>query len=169
MIVLSFARPLFLGLAVVALLTLPSKARAGVVTLKPETEQAWNEYVDSVRTQIERRVSPAGPFLWIDEEPGRREKIKTGQIVVFPALPRDPKDVPSGLIHHWVGATFIPNVAINDVLPVLRDYSKYKIFYRPNVIDSKPIVTDKSNDRFSMVLINRAFFKKIALDSDYQA
>ena len=165
---MSFDR-LFLVFACLALSILSSPAKAAVVSLQPVTAQAWNEYLDSVRTQIDQRLTPGRPFLRIEETPSQREKIKSGEIVVLPAIPGVPKRVPSGLIHDWVGATFIPNVAIDDVLSVLRDYGKYKIFFRPNVIDSKPIVRDKSDDRFSMVLMNRTFFKKIALDSDYQA
>jgi hypothetical protein len=159
---MSFGRPLLMFLCL-ALPIFPPPAKAAVVNLQPETEQAWNEYLAGIRTQIDQRLTPGRPFLRIEE------KLKSGEIVVLPAIPGVPKRVPAGLIHDWVGATFIPNVAIDDVLPVLRDYSKYKIFFRPNVIDSKTILTDESGDRFSMVLMNRTFFKKIALDSDYQA
>jgi hypothetical protein len=45
----------------------------------------------------------------------------------------------------------------------------YKEFYHPHVIDSKTIEADEAGDRFSMVLMNKEFFKKTALDSDNHA
>jgi hypothetical protein len=119
--------------------------------------------------RIRQRLSPASTFLWMDEVPARAAKVKSRQIVVAPAQPHIPQKVPSGLIHDWIGAGFLPGVSIRDVLPVVRDYGRYKEFYQPHVIDSKAIAADDSQDRFSMVLMNKAFFKKLALDSDYQA
>ena len=30
--------------------------------------------------------------------------------------------MPGGLIHHWIGAVFVPNVKLDDVFDVTRDY-----------------------------------------------
>jgi hypothetical protein len=77
--------------------------------------------------------------------------------------------VPSGLIHDWVGAVFIPDVSINDVEQVLRDYARYKDLYRPSVIDSKAIALGPNNDRFSMRLLNKSLLLKTAFDAEYES
>ena len=153
-------------LALVGML-LPAKAEA--VKLKEETLQAWDEYVQAADAGMQRRLSHDGTFLWIDEEPGRASKVRGPAIVVTPAGPHIPRKVPSGLIHDWIGATFIPGATIQDVVPILRDYGRYKEFYHPNVIASRSVSTGDSQDRFSIVLMSKTFFLKTALDSDYRA
>jgi hypothetical protein len=70
------------------------------------------------------------------------------------------KEVPSGLIHDWIGTTFIANFKLSDIVSVLRDYDRYENFYRPTVIHSKTLETGERDDRFSMVLMNQALFLK---------
>ena len=77
--------------------------------------------------------------------------------------------MPGGLIHHWIGAAFLPNLKIDDILDVTRDYDRYKNFFSPSVVDSRIISMDGPADRFSMLLMNKAFFLKTALDADYEA
>ncbi len=152
-----------------ALLVLVPPSMAATVTLKPETVQAWDEYIRIADARIQRRLDPGATFLRIDEEPALAAKARKKGMVVFPAVPHIPRKVPSGLIHDWIAAAFLPNVTIQDVLPIVRNYGRYKEFYHPNVIESRAIETGGSLDRFSIVLMNRALFSKIALDSDYEA
>jgi hypothetical protein len=146
---------------------------AATLTLKPETALAWDEYLQDAKIRVQQRVSPGGHFLWMDEAPDRVVKVKKNRIVAAPLGPHIPKKVPSGLIHHWIAAAYMPKLTIRDALLVVRDYGRYKEIYRPNVIDSKVIelalepITSK--DRFSTVLMNKSFFAKTALDSDYEA
>ena len=72
------------------------------------------------------------------------------------------------MIHDWVGAVFIAQATLKDVLQVVGDYARYKNFYAPTVIDSKVIATGEAQDRFSMVLVNKALFLRTALDIDYE-
>ena len=115
------------------------------------------------------RLSPNQPFLWVDEASDRLAKVRAGEIIVSPVGPQNPRRVQSGLIHDWVGAVFVPNVSIKEVLAVLSDYARYKEFYQPTVIDSKATATGDVKDRFSMLLMNKAFFLKTALDTDYES
>jgi hypothetical protein len=77
--------------------------------------------------------------------------------------------VPGGLIHHWIGAAFLPNATLDEILEVTHDYDRYKEFYRPSVIESKAVARNASGDEFSMLLMNKALLLKTALDADYQA
>ena len=55
---------------------------------------------------------------------------------------QNPKKVSGGLIHDWMGAVFVPNLKLDDILKVTRDYDHYKEFYRPSVVESKAIARD---------------------------
>jgi hypothetical protein len=150
-------------------MTLLGPAAASAAHLEPTTLQAWEDYVNSANARMQQRLSPGQSFLWVDEVPDRLASVRAGEIVISPVGPQVPKKVPSGLIHDWVGAVFIPNVSLNDVQRVVRDYARYKDLYQPSVIDSKVIATDEEKDRFSMLFLNRSLLLKTAFDADYES
>jgi hypothetical protein len=152
----------------IALSAIACAANLSGASLKPETVNAWDEYVRNARIRIEQRLRGDNPFLWIDGSPEKSAKVLRRQIVVAPMGPQVPEKVPDGLVHDWIGAAFIPNANINDVLSVIRDYSRYSEFYSPSVIEAKALATSKTVDRFSMVLMNKALFSRIALEGNYQ-
>jgi hypothetical protein len=158
---LRLARFLFLVVAATAI-------SVGVANLQPETVQQWEDYVKAADTRHADRLAK-GTFLSSDEIAGRTSKLRIGGVVVTPASQHVPLEVHSGLIHDWTGAAFIPNAKLDDVLPVLRDYDRYKDYYRPNVVCSKRIATSESRDQFSMVLMNKSVVGRTALDTDYRA
>jgi hypothetical protein len=143
--------------------------RVVAADLKPETLQAWEEYLQAAKARNQQHVADGVSFLAIDAEPADSAKLRRGEIMVSPARPRVPVKVPSGLIHDWAGAIFIPNASIGDVMRVIRDYDRYQAVYHPNVVGSKPIEVGEYEDRFSMVIMNKSFFAKGALDSDYRS
>jgi hypothetical protein len=157
------------ALPLIPLITLFFPATVNAASLEPATSKAWEEYLESANKLMEQRLSPGKAFLWVDEVPDRLARVRAGEIVVSPVGPQNPKRVPSGLIHDWVGAAFIPNVTINDVQQVVRDYARYKDLYKPTVIDSKVIATGKAKDRFSMLLMNKSLFRKTAYDTDFES
>jgi hypothetical protein len=144
-------------------------AAANAANLKSETAAAWDEYVGTAQAQLQQRIAPDGNFLWVLENPERAARVRAGEILVAPATEHMPKKVHGGLIHHWIGAMFLPDLTLDQVLDVTRNYDRYKDFYQPYVIDSKSVARDDANDRFSMQIMNKAFFLKSALDADYQA
>lgn len=135
--------------------------------LKSETLQQWEDYVKAVELRHANRLAK-GPFLLSDEVAGQTINLRNGGVVVTPASQHVPLKVQFGLIHDWTGAAFIPNAKFDGVLPVLRDYDRYKDYYRPNVVDAKRIATSPSKDQFSMVLMNKSAIAKTALAADYQ-
>jgi hypothetical protein len=157
---------------IVAALWLPlllAPASTMATELKPETIKAWDEYIRGANTRMKGRVQ--GPhFLWTDESADRLNQVRHGEVVVSHVGERAPQSVPHGLIHDWIGAAFIPNVRIEDLFSVVRDYGRYKDFYGPSVVDSKPLSrAGESDERFSMVLLNQSLFLKKALESEYQS
>jgi len=87
--------------------------------------------------------------------------------VTAPATPDSPKKVPFGLIHHWIGAKFLPGVTIAEALRVLRDYSRYPDYFPPSVVHVETDSLGDSDDQFSMVLMKQLQFRKLVLDADY--
>ena len=159
----TFAFPL------IPLITLFFPATVNAASLEPTTSKAWEEYIESANMLMEERLSPGETFLWMDEVPDRRAKVRAGEIIISPVSPQNPNRVPSGLIHDWVGAVFIDRVKLNEVLQVVRDYARYREVYEPTVIDSKVIATGEVTNRFSMLLANKSFFLKTVLDADYES
>jgi len=161
-------RPLH-GLAAIFLLVLFSPAETIAADLKPETIQAWNDYVRAAEERNLKHVSQGNMFLAIDALPAEAAKLRQGDIIASPLASNVPAKVPAGLIHDWTGAIFIPNAALRDVLQVVRNYGRYKTVYHPSVVSAKPLETSEWEDRFSMVVMNKSFFAKSALDSDYHS
>jgi hypothetical protein len=150
-----------------AVLLLTSTANAA--SLKPETVAAWDDYVATTKAALVQRIRPGGCYLWTFEKADRAAQVRTGQIVVAPAPGPNPKKVPGGLIHHWMGAIFLPGLTIEQVLEVTRDYDRYKDYYQPAVTESKTVARDDANDQFSMRMVNKMFFVTTALDAEYES
>ncbi len=68
-----------------------------------------------------------------------------------------------------MGATFIPNATLEDVLSVARDYGHYKEIYKPTVVDSKLLSSTGLCDKYSMLLANKEVVASTALDTEYEA
>lgn len=149
-----------------ALLALLSTASAA--ELKEETARAWGDYMQTVTMLMQKRSTSDGPFLWGDEAADRTDQLRAGNIVVAPIDQEVPKRVPSGLIHHWIGAVFMPKITVDDVLSVTRNYERYSEYFRPVVLDAKPICRTVSQDRFFLLLMNRSVLRKTALEGEYQ-
>lgn len=142
---------------------------AGAADLRPETAKAWVQYVASVDAQMRARLSATSCFLWAEESPRRMERLRAGEIVIAPADQQTPRHIPGGLIHHWIGAVFIPGVTLSEVLSGVRDYGKYTEYY-PSVVSSKLDSRDGTTDRFTSVERHQAMFSNhIALDADFSA
>src|SRR6202163_4261531 len=140
----------------------------GAATLTQETKAAWEAYLEPANPAMQTRLQPGAHFLWLDDEPGSAEKIWKG-LHIAPGGPHIPQKDPSGLIHDWLGVGFVPNVKIEDILRIVRDYDRYKEIYQPGVIDSISHGTDGVKDLFSMRLVNKSVVPKTALDTECEA
>ena len=157
------------GVAALALSLVSFSPPAVGADLAPETIAAWDEYVKVVSTRSQKPVEPGTPFLSIDQVPGQAARLRAGEIIVTPAGPQMPLKVPRGLIHHWAGASFIPSATLGDVLRILGDYERYKSFYHPHVIDSEVIAKEPSEDRFSMLIMNKSVVSQTALRGTFRS
>jgi hypothetical protein len=72
------------------------------------------------------------------------------------------------LIHHWIGAVFLPGAQLRDVLSVVRDYGRYKDLYAPNVVDSVLVSRSGEEDTFELRMLNNAIVAKFAVDTEFR-
>jgi hypothetical protein len=137
--------------------------------LKAEAVQQWEEYIKRADRRNADHLAGGRAFLVSDEIAGQSAKLRDGAIVVNPADPHVPLKVPSGLIHDWIGAAFIPNATLREVMAVLRDYDRYRDYYPPHVVESKRIAGAEFEDQFSLLFVNRSLVAKTALDTGYRS
>jgi hypothetical protein len=157
-------RAVLLTLTFAATMVFPAKAFAS--ELKRPALDAWDQYLLTANAQMADRAT--ANFLWTEESPDRLRRVSAGEVVVAPLI-HAPIAVPGGLIHHWIGAAFIAGARLDDVIGVVRDYDRYPEFYKPSVIGSRTLSRNDSEDRFSVVVVDKAMFMHRALDSDYQS
>jgi hypothetical protein len=141
-------------------------ALSSAAELKTETLAAWDDYSSGVNRAMLNRLGADHTFLWIDEQSARSTQVREGKILGVPAAPHVPHRVPNGLIHHWIGAAFIPAASLDDVLDVLRDYSQYKEYFHPTILDSNSVRRSDAEDRYSLVVMNKAVLVRTAIDTD---
>jgi hypothetical protein len=151
-------------LAVLLLLLAPASATAE--ELKPETLQAWDAYVCAARTRMAERASGKAPFLWVDEDRNLTQRLRAGEIVVESMNGDSPHTVPHGLIHHWIGAVFVPKVKIKEVMGVLGDYDRYKDFYRPMVVKATLVEQSEDHQKVTLLTMSKAYSMTGAVEAD---
>lgn len=143
-------------LAFLLLLGIPSLAATNImgVDLEPRTLEAFNHYVQVTEARIDKEVSRPGAFLYLEglPEPRRSEvraSLRRGDIYMEPLETRDGSgstiEAPDGLIHHWIGAVFIPGVSLHQVLNLVQDYDRHQDIYQPEVVRSR-LVRHDGND-----------------------
>jgi len=149
-------------------LTLGAMAQtATTVPLKPETLKSFSAYIRDAEAGMEKTLGDGGPFLWSDANSERAQQVRGGKVVAQFWLGREPVKVPNGLIHDWIGASFIPGTAVEDVLALVQDYDNHKNIYKPEMIASR-LISHRGND---FQIYYRLLKKKVVtviLDTDHE-
>jgi hypothetical protein len=133
--------------------------------LKPATIEAFERYRRIAEATIEQDVSSPDHFLHVFRgDAASRAKadglLRRGEVAVDRLRATDNGrriDVPDGLIHHWIGSIFVPNVSLRTAVAVLQDFDQHADLFRPNIQRSK--ILEHDIDRFRITL--RFYMKKI--------
>jgi hypothetical protein len=139
----------------VALLTATVRA----ADLQPKTIAAFDQYVKAT----EARMASDRVFLWADSLPDgpRREVLenlrKGGLVIERLRTTAGSAPIPGGLVHHWLGAVFVPGKTVEDAVRLLQDYDRHADIYKPSVAASR--VLSRDGDRFRVFL--RFYTKKV--------
>jgi hypothetical protein len=138
------------------------------VKLTPETASAFDRYVQLTETRTNGDLQPQR-FLHIAVTPELRAKLRAGELHIQPANTLDNGKkikVPGGLVHHWMGAMFIPNATIADVKAAVRDYDNFKVWYKPEVIESRQVAHSGDEDDVFLRL-NEKLLRVVVLNTNY--
>lgn len=128
------------------------------VQLKPETVKAFDDYILAAEAAMAKTARQAVGFLWSDAEPERMQQVRKGATIAeYWDTSKRPLAVPAGLIHDWVGAIFVPDRTVKQVVALVQDYANHKNIYKPEVMESA--IVSRSGDRFQIYL--RLLKKKI--------
>jgi hypothetical protein len=156
-------------LTVSLLLIIVGPTISAAAELLPETLMAWNQYIERAKARMNSRVDTRNGFLWVDEDPGRARRVRSGEILVAPVNGAGQTEVPNGLIHDWMGAAFFPDTTLEKVFATIGQYPCYKDFYKPMVIDSKLLSRDEKETNFSMRWLKKALWITAVVEADYKA
>jgi len=159
-------RTIHLSISFAAVVALLLATASHAADLRPETLSAWEQYIQEKDAGV--KLSAAAPWVTNDNRLDWAI-LRSGKILIAPAGPNIPNRVPGGLIHDWIGTAFIRNATISQVLAAVRDYDRYKDLYRPGVVDSKLVSSGDDEDRFSLLLMNKAIIVKTAIAGEYRA
>src|SRR5579863_8589331 len=134
--------------ALAILLLLLSTNLSEAAEPRQDTLRAWNVYIHAASLNMAERADGSRPFLWIDDSPEIRRRVQQNEVVVAIL---DPRQVPHGLIHHWVGAVFVPNITLDQVMSVLNSYDRYNEFYKPLI--TKVAVLERGKDNGELIVV----------------
>src|SRR5258708_28844361 len=91
-------------------------------------------------------------FLHVSAVPELKARLRDGELHIEPSTTLDNGrniKVPGGLVHHWMGAMFIPNATIADLKAAVQGYENFKTYYKTEVTESKQIAhTGDADDGF---------------------
>jgi hypothetical protein len=138
-------------------LTAGEPAAAALTTFKA--------HIRETEGRLDALLQNKDAFLWADTA-ARRAKLQAGEVVCVPSFGQGSLDAQGALIHHWVGAVFIPGVPVDRVLALVQNYDNHKNTYAPHVIASHG--ERSGNDfRVSLRLQERALWVTVVLDTEY--
>ena len=118
--------------AVVIACAFSCAAIATAADLREESRRAFDSYAEqATRAFLEhvRNAKSAGA----GSAAGANATPRNGDVVVRPGREDGIMSVPGGLVHHWVGSTFISGVTLKDALEVSSRYDDYPSVYKPIV------------------------------------
>jgi len=122
--------------------------------LKPKTVEAFARYVQLTEARINGEVSQTEKFLYVDElpEPRRSEvlaALQRGEIYMERLQTLDASgqkmEAPEAIIHHWLGAVFVPGANLSQAIALGQDYNHHQDIYKPEVVRSR-LIAHTGND-----------------------
>ena len=125
--------------------------------LRPQTLAAFSRYVQLTETRIDTQLKRPGQFLYVDGLPEARRaqvlaRLHNGEIFIEPLSTPDASGTeivpPGGMLHHWLGAVFVPGATLGQTLDLVEDYDHHQDIYKPEVVGSK--LVSRNGDDFKI-------------------
>jgi len=161
------------GVLVLALAT--SAAASDEAKLQVRTAQSFQKYVNAVEARRAKELSENQPFLFLDRHASAEQSrimamLRRGEVHVERAAhARDQAAneiaIDGGLINHWRGTVFVPNVKLDHVLRVLQEpqTDKHK---QEDVITSR-VVSRHGDSQKVYLRLRRTKFVTVVYDTEY--
>jgi hypothetical protein len=121
------------------LLLFGAAAHGAAVDLNEQTARAYERYAEEITRIFLDRVHGVG------RSSGIPTFHRDGEIRAGPGREDGIIGVPDGLVHHWIGSTFIAGITLEDALKVSSAYDDYRTFYK-SVIASR--LLDREGDTY---------------------
>ena len=143
--------------------------------LQPKTAQGFAKYVAAVEARRTKEIANNEPFLEFERYPTAQQArvmaaMKRGEVYVERGrVSRDQAaaEIPieGGLINHWRGTVFVPNVKLDDLLKVLQEpqTDKHK---QEDVLSSRVVSRDGDSQKVFLRL-RRTKFVTVVYDTEY--
>jgi hypothetical protein len=141
-------------------------SEASAATLTPKTVQAWETYAQLTEKRINSELAGSGAFLVLDfKKPEERQRmrkfLKEGNVQTEKAqktLDAQGKEIPvgDGIIHHWIGSIFVPNITLRTLRLWVQNYDRH-VDYFADVEKSRLISRDGESFRIFLRLVRKKF------------
>jgi hypothetical protein len=140
-----------------------------------ETTKAFDTYVQAAEARNNEELAARKNFLWVDALP-ERERERTYQLLkrqqtIIRHSPscasRDCSNIPGGMIHDWIGITFVPGVTLQQTLAALQDYDRDADYYRPTVLRAK-LLSRVGNSFHVFLRLKETHVLTVVLDTEYE-
>jgi hypothetical protein len=138
---------------------------ATTVRLKRETVKSFDAYIHDAESTMTPTLR-VGSFLWCDGSSELLEELCAGKVVAQFWSGRGPVKVPSGLIHDWIGAAWMPGTTVEATITLIQDYDNHSRVYRPEVLASK-LVSRRGNDFEIYLRLLKKKIMTVVLDTDH--
>ena len=142
-------------------------AKPPPVQLKQQTLDSFSAYVRDAEGGMEQTLGDGSPFLWSDANSERAQQVQKGEVVAQFWSGHGPVKVPDGLIHDWIGGSFISGTTVDDVLALVQGYDNYKNIYKPEVIASR-LISRRDGDFHIYLRILKKKIVTVVLDTDHE-
>lgn len=142
--------------------------------LQSKTVEGFNRYAAAVEARIDQELRENAPFLDIERQaPTPLAKtmaaLRRGDVIVTRAVERDGAnkkiEIKGGMINHWRGTGYVPNVSLDVLLKTLQEpqADKHK---QEDVISSRVVDTGENSQKLYLRL-RRTKLVTVVYDTEY--
>ncbi len=163
------------GIGVMALALAAPALASDEAKLQPKTVAGFAKYAAAVEARRDKAIASNEPFLDFERHSASEQArimttLRSGEVYVErAAVARDHRSneipVDGGLINHWRGTAFVPNVTLDNLLKVLQEPQSDK-HKQEDVISSRVVSRDGDSQKVFLRL-RRTKFVTVVYDTEY--
>jgi len=163
------------GVAMMALTVASSASASDEAKLQPKTVAGFAKYAAAVEARRDKAIASQEPFLFFERQSAAEQArimamLKRGEVhVERAAVARDQAkneiEVDGGLVNHWRGTVFVPNVQLEQLLKVLQEPQSDK-HKQEDVLSSRVVSRDGDSQKVYLRL-RRTKFVTVVYDTEY--